>query len=86
MATTCKECAEFVGLEPGTAREGIWYNHLCKANPFPVGIDPYDGELKPMSQNDLGQTVFVEHRWDYCRNHNDGRCKRYHLLERSKDE
>ena len=79
MTTICKECAEFVGLELGTVREGIWYNHLCKANPLPIGIDPYDGELKPMQKNDLGQTNFVGNRLDYCRNHNDGKCKGFRL-------
>jgi len=75
MITICKKCAEFVGLELGTAREGIWYNHLCKANPLPIGVDPYDGELKPMAKNDRGQTGVAENRFDYCRNHNDGKCK-----------
>ena len=79
MTTICKECAEFVGLELGTAREGIWYNHLCKTNPLPIGIDHYDGGLKPISEDPLGQAVFVENRFDYCRNHNDGSCKDFRL-------
>jgi hypothetical protein len=74
MVTVCRDCASFVNVEPGSVREHVWYNHRCKAHPLPVGVDPYDGSLKPHATNDLGKRYFTDESLDVCRNHNDGSC------------
>ena len=76
MGAVCRACHNFINLEPGTPREHVWYNHLCRAHPFPVDVDPYDGEPKPYSHNDLGQRYFSKHEFTYCRNVNGkGECQ-----------
>lgn len=67
--TVCRHCKHFIGLEPDAPRKDVWYNHLCKAWPRPVAIDPYDGKLKPLDGKN-----YAEHFYDYCRDHNGGNC------------
>ena len=71
--TVCTQCVHFMNLEPGSPREHIWYNHLCKATPLPTKVDPCDGKTKPHGVNDLGGEYFTENRFQYCRNVNDGK-------------
>lgn len=75
----CRECKHFRNLEPGSAREHIWYNHLCLASPLPTRIDPYDGVEKPYSRNDLGSVYFSQDKpYHYCRTINpDGSCEKF---------
>jgi len=75
--TVCTRCVHFVNREPGSVREDMWYNHLCKATPLPVRIDPYDGKEKHYSTNDLGKEVFSRDEFQYCREVNDGQCPKF---------
>lgn len=75
--TVCTRCVHFMNLEPGSSREHIWYNHLCKATPLPRKTDPYDGKMKPYTVNSLGGVYFTKHRFQYCRAVNDGKCPKY---------
>lgn len=75
--TVCYECVSFKNLEPSSPRKDVWYNHLCLANPLPTEIDPVDGEEKPCTINDLGRKVFVDNRYKYCRDCNDGNCPQF---------
>mgnify|MGYP001606881511 CR=1 FL=1 len=79
--TICTHCVHFMNLDPGSPREHIWYNHLCKATPLPTKVDPYDGKTKAHSVNDLGGEYFTENQFQYCRNVNDGRCPNFQALE-----
>lgn len=75
--TVCTQCAHFMNLEPGSAREHVWYNHLCQATPLPKKVDPYDGKEKSYGVNDLGQEYYTENKFQYCRDVNDGRCPKF---------
>lgn len=78
--TVCKKCRYFVQLETGSVREHVWYNHLCKATPLPMKVDPYDGKTKPYCHNDLGGEYFTENPFKYCRDVNDGQCPQFQAL------
>lgn len=69
--TICKKCTNHIQIEDND----IWYNHLCGAAPLPIGLDPVTGNLRSISNNDLGMEYTSEHLYDYCRNINDGDCK-----------
>jgi hypothetical protein len=77
ITTICTKCANFYNAEPGSVREHVWYNHLCKASPLPKRIDPYDGKMKSCSVNDLGRGIFTDHEFEYCREVNDGNCPKF---------
>ena len=76
-ATICTQCDHYHDMEPNSLRAGIWYNQLCKAVLLPTAIDPVDGRTKPYSVNDLGNTYYGEHIYEYCRNVNDGNCEHF---------
>lgn len=80
VVSVCTKCRSFMNLEPGSPREHIWYNHLCKATPLPTAIDPYDGKTKPCGVNDLGNKYFTENQFQYCRNVNEGNCPKFQSL------
>ena len=73
--TVCAKCKHFRNLEPHSVRADIWYNHICMASPFPKERDPYDGEVKPYATNALGQKVFCNKEFAYCRDVNNGQCE-----------
>ena len=75
--TVCTRCVHFMNLEPGSPREHVWYNHLCKATLLPVKVDPYDGKTKSYGKNYLGSEYFTENQFQYCRNVNDGKCPKF---------
>ncbi len=75
--TFCKNCSNFINLDVGSPRENVWYNHLCAASPLPTRIDPFDGNEKPFSKNDLGQEHPSRHWFEYCRDVNNGECQKY---------
>lgn len=78
MVTICKQCRHFLNREPGSAREDVWYNHLCQATPLPTKIDPYDGQEKPYGQNDFGDEYFSpDRKFEFCRKVNDGNCPKF---------
>ena len=78
--TVCTECEHFLNLDSGSCRESIWYNHLCKASPLPKRRDPYDGIEKPWQTNDIGGGGVAEHEFHFCRNANDGSCRKWEPL------
>lgn len=77
QVTICTRCGHFLNLEPGSVREHIWYNHLCKASPLPKGVDPYDGKEKACSINAFGGRYFSDNEFQYCRDVNDGNCQQF---------
>ena len=78
----CSRCEHFQNLEPGSPREDVWYNHLCKASPLPTARDPYDGTERPYTYNSLGMRYFTEHGYNYCRDVNtDGKCSEFQRRE-----
>ena len=87
------QCKHLQNLECDSPRDGAWYNHLCKANPFPIETDPYDGVEKPVTRgvNGFGKAYAfpAPHRYAYCRDINRGICPWYEVssplpLERMK--
>ena len=77
--TVCLQCAHFINLEPGSPREHVWYNHLCKATSLPTKVDTYDGKTKPYSVNDNGDECFTKNLFEYCRNVNNGKCLKFQM-------
>jgi len=72
--TICYNCRHFTNLEPDSVRADIWYNHICKAHPLELGVNPVTGKAMAISTNDLGQQTYGNIMFDYCRNHNTGSC------------
>ena len=71
----CYECQHFHNAGAEGPRKDIWYNHLCKANPLEIGINPVTGKAQSVSKNDLGNTVYSYRNFAYCRNINKvGNC------------
>ena len=64
VTTICTQCVHLLNLEPGSVREHVWYNHLCKAVPLPTHIDPYNGKEITNSGN----------KFQYCHEVNRGDC------------
>lgn len=79
--TICTRCKYLLNIGRGDQQRQIWYNHLCRANPLPLSIDPYDGELKHFGRNDLGGVHVADRSYDFCRNHNDGNCSKFEEIE-----
>ena len=75
--TICTKCKYFENLEPGSVREHVWYNHVCKASPLPTAIDPYDGKRKSCGSNDLGGGYFTKRAYQFCRDVNNGACPKF---------
>lgn len=66
LFTICLRCAHLINLEPGSVRQHVWYNHVCRASLRPTFRDPYDGVVKPHG---------ADSKFQYCRNVNpDGHC------------
>lgn len=82
-ASVCVNCGHFRNLEPGSARQHVWYNHICKANPLPTAVDPYDGKKKPYNGNAVGNQCFNDDGQSYecCRDINNGHCPKYSPLK-----
>lgn len=75
--TLCIECLNYINLDSNSPRKNAWYNHLCKANPSPTEINPFDGKEKPYSFNDFGSKIFHDKEYDFCHNHNNGKCANF---------
>lgn len=73
----CYDCINFHNLEPFGPYRDIWYNHLCKANPLPIKINPVTGAAQSVSQNDLGRTVYSDRNFGFCRDVNKGECENF---------
>lgn len=71
---TCYTCQHFKNSEPNGPRKDMWYNHLCKAAPLDVTINPVTGEACCKSRNDLGQEYYTNQMFEYCREINKGDC------------
>src|SRR5574340_313482 len=62
--------------------EHVWYFALCKANRRKRQRDPVFGEWKFVSKNDLGETIYLDQEYEYCKDINiDGRCNLYSSKE-----
>lgn len=72
--TICTKCKHFINLEPSSPRKDVWYNHVCKASKRPKKIDPYDGKIRFISKNDLGNEITTDNPYEYCRYINNGNC------------
>lgn len=76
--TICVRCKHFLDISGGF-NAGVWYNHLCKATPLPVAIDPVDGRTKAYGVNAVGTRYWVgkEEAYAFCRDINTGDCPKY---------
>lgn len=81
--TVCYDCLHFLNSEPTGPRKDIWYNHRCGAISLPLAINPITGCNQYYQQNSLGETYFADQEHPYCRNMNDGNCKRFRSKEPS---
>jgi hypothetical protein len=78
MKSICTKCVNFFNKEPDSVRKDVWYNHLCKADPLPTDIDPYDGNRKPFTHNAMGDKCFTEDKYSFCCDINkDGNCNNF---------
>jgi hypothetical protein len=75
--TICTKCKYFHNKEPNSVREHVWYNHLCKANPLPTKVNPYNGVKMAYGVNDLGGEYFSSDVYKNCRDINKGNCESY---------
>jgi len=75
--TICYKCKYFHNAEPCGYRNNIWYNHFCKASPLKTDIDPVTGRMSFVTENCLGKGAYTDRRFAYCRDINEGNCKKY---------
>jgi hypothetical protein len=47
------------------------------ANPLPKKQNPYDGKVKSITKNGLGQDIYTDNEYKYCRDINKGVCPFY---------
>lgn len=73
--TICIDCKHHRGGD----KTAIWYDHYCSHpdHSRPLGVDPVTGVHGYMAKNDLGMTYFTNQESPYCRDYNDGTCKRF---------
>ncbi len=72
--TICKECRFLITKDDGL-RSSIWYNNFCGAVSREQSRDPYDGVMRYISRNDLGEVYFEDEAHPYVRDINpDGNC------------
>lgn len=71
----CYLCEHFHNEEPLSVRKFVWYNHLCKASPLPIEMNPVTGEMQARSTNDLGTTIYTDRNFKFCRDVNNGDCE-----------
>ena len=73
--TICYQCKFFHNEEPTGPRKDVWYNHVCKASPLPIDMNPVTGEMQARTCNDLGQVIHTNRTFEFCRNINKGDCE-----------
>lgn len=78
-STFCVNCANLMRGEPSSSpRYDMWYNMLCKASPLEESISPITGEIVYIQTNDFGKRVESDKPYDYCRNVNNGSCRKFY--------
>lgn len=70
----CRYCNFFDQI----SSEEIWYNALCKVRKREKQRDPIYGKWKFIYKNDLGDIVYSDQEYEYCKNVNiNGECGLY---------
>ncbi len=78
--TACINCHYFLNKAEDRTGRSNWYNHLCRAVQLPRKRDSYDGTLKYVNTNSIGEEYFTEDAFQYCRAINDGNCPHFKSL------
>lgn len=72
--TFCKNCKHSICKSRGS---DIWYNWVCGASERKPAVDVVTGKSGFEGVNDLGTKYVTDEQYLYCRDVNDGNCKKY---------
>ena len=73
--TICADCKHLMRKEKGS---DTWYHLFCKKTGRKQEIDPVTGKMMFCETNSLGEFLYTEDRYKYCRSVNtEGMCRKF---------